>query len=73
MDNNDIKNNQSPTVEKISIKEIKSEQSKLDLEENTPVNNFIRAAMALSDEELDKAVAFINKKLEKLRNFKKDK
>ena len=71
MENNMLENEQpAAVVEKISIKDINAEKNKIELEENTPVNNFIRAAMALSDEDLDKAIAFVNKKLEKLKNLK---
>lgn len=57
-------------VEKISKKELKTEITKKEIEDNTPVINFINAAMALSDKELDKAIAFVNKKLEILKNKK---
>lgn len=70
MENELINNEPAPTVEKVSVKDLKNEKSKIELEQNTPVNNFVKAAMALSDEDLDKAIAFVNKKLEILKNKK---
>ncbi len=60
----------APVVEKVSLKDLKDEKEKIDFEENTPVNNFIKTAMALNDEDLDKAIAFVNKKLEIFKNKK---
>lgn len=70
MENELINNEPAPTVEKVSVKDLKDEKSKIELEQDTPVNNFVKAAMALSDEDLDKAIAFVNRKLEILKNKK---
>jgi len=70
MENELINNEPAPTVEKVSIKDLKDEKSKIELEQDTPVNNFVKTAMALSDEDLDKALAFVNKKLKLLKNKK---
>lgn len=70
MENELINNEPAPTVEKVSIKDLKDEKSKIELEQDTPVNNFVKTAMALSDEDLDKALAFVNKKLKILKNKK---
>lgn len=69
---NNIVNGEQPvsSVEKISKIDLKTEQNKMSLEENTPVNNFINTVMSLNDKELDKAIAFINKKLEILKKKK---
>ena len=68
MENELLNNEPAPVVEKVTIKDVKEEKEKIDFNEDTPVNNFVKAAMALNDKELDKAIAFINKKLEKLKN-----
>ena len=68
MENELLNNEPAPAVEKVTLKDVKEEKEKIDFEEDTPVNNFVKAAMALNDKELDKAIAFINKKLEKLKN-----
>ena len=70
MENELINNEPAPVVEKVSIKDLKEEKAKIDFEQDTPVNNFVKTAMALSDEDLDNALAFVNKKLEILRNKK---
>lgn len=70
MENELLNNEPAPVVEKVTIKDVKVEKEKIDFEEDTPANNFVRAAMALNDKELDKAIAFINKKLEILKNKK---
>lgn len=70
MENELLNNEPAPVVEKVTIKDVKQEKEKIDFEEDTPVNNFVKAAMALNDKELDKAIAFINKKLEILKNKK---
>ena len=70
MENELINNEPAPAVEKVSVKDLKNEKSKIEFEQDTPVNNFVKAAMALSDEDLDKAIAFVNRKLEILKNKK---
>ncbi len=70
MENELLNGEPAPIVEKVTLKDVRNEKEKIDFEEDTPVNNFIKAAMALNDKELDKAIAFINKKLEILKNKK---
>lgn len=70
MENELINKEPAPVVEKVSVKDLNEEKNKIDFEEDSPVNNLIRTAMALSDEDLDKALAFVNKKLEILKNKK---
>ena len=66
------------SVEKVSIKDLKSEHAQIDAEqtiknaENNPIiGDLVKAINNLSDEDLDKAVAYINAKIEKLKNFNK--
>lgn len=71
MENIELNNEQpAPTIEKISTKEIKNEQVKLDLEEDTPINNLIKSMIALEGEDLDKAIALVEKKLDILKKLK---
>lgn len=69
---NNIVNGEQPvsSVTKVSKTDLKTEQNKKSLEENTPVSNFVNTAMSLNDKDLDKAIAFINKKLEILKKKK---
>ena len=69
---NEILNEQqpAPSVEKVSVKELKKEQGKLELENNKLVKDFIDSVMALSNEDLDRALAFLNKKLDMLKKIK---
>lgn len=71
MENIELDNGQpAPTIEKISTKEIRNEQVKLDLEEDTPINSLIKSIMALEGEDLDKAIALVERKLEILKKLK---
>ena len=73
MEQNNINEQQpSPIIEKVSIKDIDIEKTKVSLEEDSPVNNFVKAAMALNDEELDLAITFLKNKLRKLQDKIKD-
>ena len=63
-------NDQNSIVEKVSKKNIKKEQAQISLEENNSINNLIKVASKLSLEDLKRAVAFVNKKIELLRNKK---
>lgn len=70
MENENLNEQPTPIVEKVSVKQLKQEQNKLDLEENTPINNLIKSMMALEGEDLDKAIAFVEKKIEILKKLK---
>ena len=71
MENENLNEQQpAPVVEKVAKKELKTEKTKLDVDNNKVVKDFVDSVMALSDEELDMALAFVNKKLEKLKNLK---
>lgn len=60
----------APVVEKVAKQTLKSEKNKIDIENNKVINDFINTVWALSDEDLDKALAFVNKKLELLKKIK---
>lgn len=66
-----IVNQPAPVVEKVAKNVLKTEKTKLEIENNKVVNDFINTVMALSDEDLEKALAFVNKKVEMLKNIKK--
>lgn len=71
MDNNDLTTQEpAPVIEKVSLKEISQEQDVIDLEEDTPINNLIKSMMALEGKDLDRAIAFVEKKLEILKKLK---
>lgn len=71
MDNNDLTTQEpAPVIEKVSLEEINHEQDVLDLEEDTPINNLIKSMMALEGKDLDRAIAFVEKKLEILKKLK---
>lgn len=60
----------APVIEKVSLKNIETERNDIELEADDPINNLIKAALELDEEDLKKAIAFINKKLEILKNKK---
>lgn len=70
MENENLNEQPAATIEKINLKELKHEQDLLNLDEDTPINNLIKSMMNLRGEELDKAIAFVNKKLEILKKLK---
>ena len=60
----------APVIEKVSLKNIETERNDIELEADDPINNLIKAALELDEEYLKKAIAFIDKKLEILKNKK---
>lgn len=74
MDNENLINSEqpAPVVEKVSLKEIEEEKNQLSPEEKKVVDRLINATLALKGESLDKAIAFVNKKLEILKNLNKE-
>ena len=60
----------TPVVEKVKKKILNTEKTKLNIENNKVISDFISSVMALSDEDLDKALAFINKKIDLLKKIK---
>lgn len=70
MDNKDLTVQEpAPVIEKVNLNEINQEQNLLDLEEDTPINNLIKSMMALKGKDLDRAIAFVEKKLEILKKL----
>lgn len=74
MENNDnekLENEQqTPVIEKVSLKNIEAERAELEMDEDNPFDRFIETSLKLNDEDLDKAIAFLKKKLEILKNKK---
>ena len=68
---NKINNNSTAAVEKVSLKQIKQEKESIAASEDKVVTDLINAVLALNEEELDMAIAFVNKKLEKLEKLNK--
>ena len=64
----------APVIEKVSIKDLDQERLNLELEDDNLVNNLIKSMLALNEEELKKAIEYLDKKIEILKNIKnKDK
>ena len=59
----------APVIEKVSIKDLDQERLNLDLEDDNLVNNLIKSMLALNDEELKKAIEYLDKKIEILKNI----
>jgi len=60
----------APVIEKVSIKDLDQERLNLDLEDDNLVNNLIKSMLALNEEELKKAIEYLDKKIEILKNIK---
>jgi len=60
----------APVIEKVSIKDLDQERLNLDLEDDNRVNNLIKSMLALNEEELKKAIEYLDKKIEILKNIK---
>ncbi|MBR3885064.1 MAG: hypothetical protein IKJ33_01165 [Clostridia bacterium] len=64
----------APVIEKVSLEDLDQERVMLDLEEDNLVNNLIKSMLALNNEELTKAIDYLDKKIEVLKKLKmKDK
>lgn len=73
MDNENLINDQpTPVIEKVSLKEIQEENNKLSPEEQQLANELAESVMAMNEDELKKAVAFLDKKLEILKKINKE-
>lgn len=59
----------APVIEKVSIKDLDQERLNLDLEDDNLVNNLIKSMLALNEEELKKAIEYLDKKIEILKNI----
>lgn len=60
----------APVIEKIKKSDLKQERNKLDLENDSVASELINSMLALNEEELDKAIAFVKNKIEILKNKK---
>ena len=68
MQNENLNNeNAAPVVEKISKKTLKAEKTQMSIENNALLNNLLNTINALSDEDLDKTLAFVNKKVDLIK------
>ena len=64
----------APVIEKVSLEDLDQERVMLDLEEDNLVNNLIKSMLALNNDELSKAIDYLDKKIEVLKKLKlKDK
>lgn len=60
----------APVIEKVSLEDLDQERLNLDLEDDNLVNNLIKSMLALNEEELKKAIDYLDKKIEILKNIK---
>ena len=60
----------APVIEKVSLEDLDQERINLDLEDDNLVNNLIKSMLALNEEELKKAIDYLDKKIEILKNIK---
>ena len=67
---NDEEQQPAPVIEKVSIEDLDEERLNLDLEEDNLVNNLIKSMLALNEEDTKKAIEYLNKKIEILKNIK---
>ena len=70
MENNNLNNETAPVVEKVSLKTVKQEKAQASIEENEVLNKLVNSALAMTDEERLKAIAFLDKKLQILKKLK---
>ena len=63
----------APVIEKVSLEDLGQERLNLDLEDDNLVNNLIKSMLALNEEELKKAIDYLDKKIEILKNLKNNK
>lgn len=71
MENENLVNEQpTPVVEKVTLKDIEEENNKLSPEEQQLADELAASVLAMNEEELQKANAFLKKKLEILKNRK---
>lgn len=70
MENENLVEEPKPVVEKVTLKDIEEENNKLSPEEQQLADELAASVLAMSKEELQKANAFLKKKLEILKNRK---
>ena len=71
MEENLINNEKpAPVVEKVSMKTVRQEKALAGAENDEIINNLINSALAMNEEELQKAIAFVQKKIDILKKIK---
>jgi hypothetical protein len=70
METNNLNNETAPVVEKVSLKTVKQEKAQASIEENEILSKLVSSALAMTDEERLKAIAFLDKKLQILKKLK---
>lgn len=71
MEENLINNNEpTPVVEKVSIKTVRQEKASVEAENNEVINNLVNSALSMNEEEIQKAIAFVQKKIDILKKIK---
>lgn len=64
------KNEPTPVVEKVSIKTVRQEKASVEAENNEVINNLVNSALSMNEEEIQKAIAFVQKKIDILKKIK---
>lgn len=70
METNNLNNETAPVVEKVSLKQVKQEKAQASIEENEVLSKLVNSALAMTDEERLKAIAFLDRKLQILKKLK---
>ena len=70
METNNLNNETAPVVEKVSLKQVKQEKAQASIEENEILNKLVNSALAMTNEERLKAIAFLDRKLQILKKLK---
>lgn len=70
MENENLVEEPKPVIEKVTLKDIEEENNKLSPEEQQLADELAASVLAMNKEELQKANAFLKKKLEILKNRK---
>lgn len=65
-----IEEQPAPVIEKVSLQEIEKEQHKLSPEEQQLADKLAKSVLNMNEQELKKAIAFVKKKIEILKNMK---
>lgn len=63
-------NEPSPVVEKVSLKDVKTEKNKQNFETNPILNDLFNSMLALNEEELKQAIAYVQSRLDILNKYK---
>lgn len=65
-----IEDQPAPVIEKVSLQEIEKEQHKLSPEGQQLADKLANSVLNMNEQELKKAIAFVKKKIEILKNMK---